>query len=152
MSTTNSEIKPPGVKVPHDSVQVEKLEGTTLEFAFKSSTEQPLQPLVVSKINKKEELKISAVVFIAEDDNGNCVDPESIFVQCQKVISESGNWQLDFFIVYNAPETKAKNFQGYSVDVTIKDVPEEIEHVCAFLWDDDPRTSRGTVTRPSRVR
>lgn len=149
MSTKTEDIVlPPGEKLPHDSVKVKELKGTEIKFAFKSSTKQPLQPLVVSKISSKGALKISAVVFIAEDDNGNCVDPDSIFVQCQKVIAESGNWQLDFFVIYNAPETKAESFQGYRVDITIDNPPANIDSICAFLWDDDPVGSRGTRSFP----
>ncbi len=142
MSTTNSEIKPPGVKVPHDSVSVKKLDDAQITFDFKTPTTQPLQPLIQAKGNECE-IKVSAIVFIAASEN---VDPESIFVTCQSVISGSGLPQLDLFIVYNAEEKKAKKFQGYRVDITLKDVPKEIKHVCAFLWDEDPRTSRGTWT------
>ncbi len=149
MSTKTEEIVlPPGEKVPQDNVSVRKLKDSQITFDFKTPTTQPLQPLIQAKYNECA-LKVSAIVFIAASED---VDPESIFVTCQSVISGSGLPQLDLFIVYNAEEKKAKKFQGYRVDITLKDVPKKIEHVCAFLWDEDPRTSRGTVTRPSRVR
>lgn len=145
MSTKNQAIKlPPGEKLPHSSVSVKELKNAEIAFDFKTVTTQPLQPLLQAKYDDGA-LLISAIIFIAEKED---VDPDSIFVTCQSVISGSGLPQLDVFIVYNAEEIKAKKFQGYRVDITIDTPPENLEQIEAFLWDEDPVTSRGTVTFP----
>jgi hypothetical protein len=145
MSTTDQAIKlPPGVRLPHSSVKVKELKNAEIAFDFKTTTTQPLQPLLQAKYDDGA-LLISAIIFIAEKED---VDPESIFVTCQPVISGAGLPQLDLFIVYNAEEIRARKFQGYRVDITIDNPPENLEQIEAFLWDEDPVTSRGTVTSP----
>ncbi|MCB4799906.1 hypothetical protein [Neotamlana laminarinivorans] len=134
--------KPPGK--PIKSHQIETLNlNSTIEFSFNSSSEQPLQPLVQAIFNENNELQVSAVVFIASEENFNFKG-----VNFQSVISGDGTRQVDFFILYDDPEVSSEKFNVYRVDFRVKKdkLPQNLGQIEVFLWDEDPVTSRGTVT------
>lgn len=138
--------KPPGK--PIKSHQIETLNlNSTIEFSFNSSSEQPLQPLVQAIFNENNELQVSAVVFIASEETFNFKG-----VNFQSVISGDGTRQVDFFILYDDPEVSSEKFNVYRVDFTVKKdkLPQNLGQIEVFLWDEDPVTSRGTVTEIQR--
>ncbi len=132
MSTTNSTgpiVPPPGVEISSDFKSL----NSVIEFTRPRPTE-PLPPLVQAYYENGV-LEVSAVAFI---DASQKIESISVFYDDSQDLPT-------FFVTYTAPETEASEFMGYQVNFTIKlsNQPELIE---TFVWDEDPRTSRGTYT------
>lgn len=131
MTSTNSAstIAPPGKEISSDFKSL----NSVIEFTRSRSTE-PLQPLVQAYYENGI-LQVSAVAFI---DASQSIDSFSVFY-------DSSQKNPNFYLTYTAPETEASKFMGYQVNFTIEmqNKPEVIE---TFVWDEDPRTSRGTYT------
>lgn len=132
MTSTNSTstiIVPPGKEITSSFKSL----NSVIEFTRARPTE-PLQPLVQAYYENGT-LQVSAVAFIDVAQN---IESISVFYDdLQKTPT--------FFITYTAPETEASEFMAYQVNFTIEmeNKPEAIE---TFVWDEDPRTSRGTYT------
>lgn len=131
MTTTNSvsTLVPPGKKINSDFKSLDNV----IEFTRARSSE-PLQPLAQAYYENGI-LEVSAVAFI---DKSQTI--ESIVVYY-----DNSQKQPTFYITYDAPETGASEFMAYQVNFSIElqTKPEVIE---SFVWDEDPRTSRGTYT------
>lgn len=131
METTNSSgtLVPPGVEISSNFKPLDSV----IEFTRSRSTE-PLQPLVQAYYENGV-LEVSAVAFIDASQN---IDSFSVFY-------DSSQKNPNFYLTYTAPETEASKFNGYQINFTVemRDKPEVIE---TFVWDEDPRTSRGTYT------
>lgn len=118
-----------------------------ISFSFASST-VPFSPLVQAKYDNKGRVRVSCVVFIASDGNGDPVSPNFTGVNLQSVISGDGTRQLDLFIMYDDEERASDKFYAYNVDfkIPVELIPKNLSQIEVFLWDVDPVTSRGTVT------
>lgn len=132
MSTTNTTgpiVTPPGVEITSDFMTL----NSVIQFKRPRPTE-PLQPLVQAYYENGI-LEVSAVTFIDASQN----------IKLISVFYDDSQKKPTFYITYTAPDTKASEFMGYQVNFTIKiaNKPEEIE---TFVWDEDPRMSRGTTT------
>lgn len=131
MSTTNSSgtIVPPGVKISSNFICL----NSEIEFTRPRPTE-PLPPLVQA-FYENGTLEVSAVAFI---DASEKIESIVVYYDDSQDVPR-------FYLTYNAPETEASKFIGYQVNFTIEfaNQPELIE---SFVWDEDPRTSRGTYT------
>ncbi|OEJ99241.1 hypothetical protein A8C32_08720 [Flavivirga aquatica] len=142
MSTQDASIKkPPGRPINSKNVTVTPLD-SQISFSYNSTTIKPLQPLVQVSFSPDRKLQISAVVFIAS----SIERAEISSVNQESVISDAGETQLDFFIIYDAPEVSYQTFNAYRVDFVIENPPEDLAQIETYLWDEDPVTSRGTVT------
>lgn len=132
MTSTNSTstvIVPPGKEISSNFKSLDSV----IEFTRARSTE-PLQPLVQAYYENGI-LEVSAVAFIDASQN---IESISVFYDdLQKTPT--------FHVTYTAPETEAAAFMGYQVNFTIE-LPNKPEVIETFLWDEDPRTSRGTYT------
>ncbi len=132
MTSTNSTgtiIVPPGKEISSNFKSLDSV----IEFTRARSTE-PLQPLVQAYYENGI-LEVSAVAFIDASQN---IESISVFYDnLQKTPT--------FYVTYTAPETEASEFMAYQVNFTVEmaNKPEVIE---SFVWDEDPRTSRGTYT------
>ena len=132
MSTSNSNgpiATPPGVEISSDFKSL----NSTIQFTRPRPTE-PLPPLVEAYYENGV-LEVSAVAFIDASQK----------IQIINVFYDETQVSPTFYITYTAPETEAIEFMGYQVNFKIElaNKPEIIE---TFVWDEDPRTSRGTYT------
>lgn len=140
MNATNLSVTvPPGQPI-QSKVSITPL-NSEITFAYNSTSLKPLTPLVQASFNPEGDLQVSAVVFIASSEV-----PSLSGVNQESVISDSGETQLDFFIIYDAPEKSYQTFSAYRVDFVIENPPADLVQIETFLWDEDPVTSRGTVT------
>lgn len=141
MNTTNLSVTaPPGKAIKSSNVQIKKLDAQ-ISFAFNSDSVKPFSPLVQTSFSEEGNLQVSAVVFVASSE-----DPKLSAVNQESVISNSGETQLDFFIIYDAPEKSYQSFNAYRVDFIVESPPQDLVQIQTFLWDEDPVASRGTVT------
>lgn len=146
MKTTNvSLVAPPGEPIDQSNIRIQKLDDTQISFAFNSTSVKPFSPLVQVGYAKNGNLQVSAVVFVASAEN-----PDFSGVNYQSVISDSGEPQLDFFLIYDAPEKSYQSFDAYRVDFIMENPPENLDQVQTFLWDEDPVSSRGTKSKLSK--
>lgn len=131
MSTTNSSgtLVPPGVEISSNFNSLNSVIGFT-----RPRPTEPLPPLVQASYENGT-LEVSSVAFI--DASQNIESITVYYDDSQKVPT--------FYLTYNAPETEASNFNGYQVNFTIE-LARQPELIETFVWDEDPRTSRGTYT------
>jgi hypothetical protein len=139
-TTTLSVTTPPGQPINRNLIKITNL-NSQIEFDYNSTSLKPLTPLVQVSFSPEGNLQVSAVVFVASSET-----PNLSAVNQESVISDSGETQLDFFIIYDAPEQSYQNFNAYRVDFIIENPPADLVQIETFLWDSDPVTSRGTVT------
>lgn len=131
MTSTNSTstLVPPGKIIASDFISLNSIIG----FTRPRSTE-PLQPLVQAYYQNGM-LEVSAVAFI---DASQQIESISVYY-------DDSQRTPNFYITYTAPETEASEFMAYQVNFTIE-VSSQPEVIETFVWDEDPRTSRGTYT------
>jgi len=143
MDTTSlCTTSPPGIPVEKSNITKTKLDAQiSFGFISNSSSDKPFSPLVQVSYGVTGDLQVSAVVFVATSEK-----PNFSGVNMQSVISNSGEKQLDFFIIYDEPEERYQSFDAYRVDFFIENPPEDLVQTQTFLWDEDPISSRGTTT------
>jgi hypothetical protein len=132
MSTTNTTgpiIQPPGVEISSEFKSL----NSVIQFTRPRPSE-PLQPLVQASFQDGI-LEVSSVAFI---DVNQKIDSISVYYDDSQKLPA-------FFLTYTAPETKASEFMAYQVNFKIE-LPAKPEEIETFVWDEDPRTSRGTYT------
>lgn len=132
MTSTNSSstiIVPPGKEISSNFVPL----NSVIDFTRDRPTE-PLPPLVQA-FYENGVLQVCAVAFIDASQN----------IETMSVFYDDSQKMPTFYVTYTAPETEASEFKAYQVNFTIElqNKPEVIE---TFVWDEDPRTSRGTYT------
>lgn len=142
MNTTNLSVTtPPGKPINRRNISIKKLDAQ-INFSFNSNSLKPLQPLVQASFSPEGNLQVSAIVFIASSEI-----PSLSGVNQESTVSDSGETQLDFFIVYDAPEKSYQTFDAYKVDIIVENPPADLVQIETFLWDEDPASSRGTKTK-----
>lgn len=142
MNTTNLRVTtPPGKPINRRNISIKKLDAQ-IDFSFNSNSLKPLQPLVQASFSPEGNLQVSAIVFIASSEI-----PSLSGVNQESTVSDSGETQLDFFIVYDAPEKSYQTFDAYKVDIIVENPPADLVQIETFLWDEDPASSRGTKTK-----
>ncbi len=132
MTSTNSSgtiIVPPGKEISSNFTSL----NSVIEFTRARSTE-PLPPLVQAYYENGV-LQVCAVAFIDKSQN----------IESISVFYDNSQKTPTFYVTYTAPETEASEFMGYQVNFTIE-MPNKPEEIMTFVWDEDPRTSRGTYT------
>lgn len=144
MNATNLSVTAPPGKAFEGKVTITPL-NSEITFAYNSTSLKPLAPLVQTSFNPNGDLQVSVVVFIASSEV-----PSLSGVNQESVISDSGETQLDFFIIYNAPEKSYQTFSAFRVDFIVENPPADLVQIETFLWDEDPVTSRGTKTDVKR--
>ncbi len=142
---SNDNIQIPPGKLVAPSIAADSIAEVNFLNPYRNFiTKRPLPPLVQNYYDKNMGiLHMYAIVFVDSNE-----DPGSFDVYQQEIVSESGKSQLNFYITYDKPETRVSQFTGYRVNFAVRmpnpgNPPTQIE---TFLWDEDPRTSRGTVT------
>lgn len=139
--STEDKVLPPGKAIKEKNFEVTNLD-TTVGFAFNSTSITPLSPIVQTSFNDEGALQVSAIVFIASSiDN-----PNLDYVSKKEIDLFSGQEQLNFYITYDAEEVSAQEFNAYRMDITVNNPPRNLAQIQTFLWDEDPKTSRGTLT------
>ncbi len=101
-------------------------------------TIQPLPPANVSAVLNHDIITVTATVYIDAADNLNSLD-----IYTGNTIN---NGQLDVYIDYNYQEEIPDSLYTYTFSFQIPDTQNNIQTIKAFLWDEDPIGSRGTVT------
>ena len=132
MTSTNSTgtiIVPPGKEISSSFTSLDSV----IEFTRARSSE-PLPPLVQAYYEDGI-LQVCAIAFIDASQN----------IEAITVFYDDLQKQPTFYVTYTAPETEASEFKGYQVNFTIE-LPNKPEIIETFVWDEDPRTSRGTYT------
>lgn len=132
MASTNSTgtiIVPPGKEISSNFTSL----NSVISFTRARSTE-PLQPLAEAYYENGT-LEVSAVAFI---DVAQSIEKITVFYDdLQKTPT--------FYIAYTAQDTEASEFMSYQVNFTVE-LPNKPETIETFVWNEDPRTSRGTYT------
>jgi hypothetical protein len=153
MNATDAIIYPPG-----DKLEVELTVTHCGCIELPSTYSQPLPTLVEAKRTYPDEIEITAIVLINTEFNDNYL-PDLIVNQLF-TISNYGTPQLQFFIhcseegLSKIKETQDGKYNAFKVIFTTQElsgfptgiVMKDIETVETFLWNIDPKTSRGTVT------
>ena len=141
MSTDTMATKtPPGTQINPKNVTITPL-NSQISFSYNSTSVKPLPPLVQVSFSPDGNLQVSNIVFIAASENAVITS-----VYQESVISDEGTTQLDFFIDYDAPEESFQTFNAFRVDFVIQNPPSDLQQIETYLWDEDPVSSRGTVT------
>ncbi|NHN27865.1 hypothetical protein FIA58_019480 [Flavobacterium jejuense] len=152
VNSTENIIYPPGNKLD-TTVTVTSIGFMELGTSFN----QPL-PTLVQAIKSEDNLSIKIAAIVLIDTKIEC--PKlivnqlfsmssygetqlQVFIHCDeeeisKILSESSGTTYKAFKV----EFTTDNFLGFPKGIEIKD----IKYVQTFLWNIDPKTSRGTVT------
>jgi hypothetical protein len=129
LNTTGPIVQPPGVEISSEFKSL----NSVIQFTRPRPTE-PLPPLVQASFQDGI-LEVSSVAFI---DASQKIGSISVYYDDSKDLPT-------FYVTYTAPETEASEFMGYQVNFKIK-LPKKPEEIETFVWDEDPRTSRGTYT------
>lgn len=156
LSTGNSIIYPPGICLPKECIKRINPAG---KITFENNFNQPLPSLVEATFNKKDNINsinVKALILINSTFKLNSVNVNQLFS-----ISNFGNCKLQFFI-YTSKETAKElakkreycNYEAYTIEFSTNletPLPEgislkDIKTVQTFVWDIDPKTSRGTET------
>ncbi|WP_271782188.1 hypothetical protein [Aquimarina algiphila] len=145
-----TQLQPPGTKLPN-SGNFQMDEDIIFNLGYEST--ELLPPLArVNIVNEpnKTYFAINIIAFV----NSTIVKPITSFeIYYEYGICNLGKPQLTFYVSYtNSGNQKTKTYNAYHlntieffVDNSTKKTANT-ESVRVFLWNDDPETSRGTVT------
>lgn len=134
---------------------VDNLYDFEIEFPNQLNVSFVPSPVVVASFDPvQDEIHVSVIVFIPATIERLVFDVHGLFN-----INPTGLEQLQFFVVTDYPDsTVSRNFRGYRFDFKANReiLPtgvnfDQIFTIQAFLWNKDPKTSRGTVTTVSRA-
>ncbi|WP_297332387.1 hypothetical protein [Flavobacterium sp.] len=147
MMTTPYTVNPPGQKITIISVRP----AGKINFENKCP-DIPLSPLVeATYFTESDEMRISAVVFL----DAAIVSPSfEVFQECQPYVE--GEPPVKFYVCYDHKRTMATEFNAYQVNFSLDPAAihgievNKINEIETFLWDTDPKASRGTVTNVQR--
>jgi len=149
--------KPAGIQITE--VKVSNL-GFQINFP-NPRHDKPLPPIAEVTINAKNEMEISIVVFVSEKTD---LDLEELSVIQQFSYTNEQMPFANFYVCYDSVPKLCSVFnifqltfnainspKGYIPNKTLpNDMPMpdilELKEIVSFLWDEDPKLSRGTVT------
>jgi hypothetical protein len=147
MIPSPSTLTPPGQKIAISSADI------VGKISFKDKYPKvPLPPVVeATYFTETKQIKISAVVFLEEA----IVNPAfEVYQHYEPYVT--GEPFIKFYVAYTFKETEAENFNAYQVNFIFEpsaapgSTPDMITEIETFLWDTDPKASRGTVTNVQR--
>lgn len=156
LPTDNSIIYPPGICLPTECIKKINPAG---KITFENNFNQPLPSLIEATFNKKENINsinVKALVLVNSTFKLTTVNVNQLFS-----ISNFGNCKLQFFIYTSkeiamelAKKREVCNYEAYTIEFSTNhetSLPqgislEDIKIVQTFVWDIDPKTSRGTET------
>ncbi len=149
MSTT---VNPPGTPVLLSDNSLNQV--GTISFVNQLASTELLTPLVQASLTKDGVLNVSAIVYV----DVAITNLRSFLVNALLDMDDDGNPQFQFFISANldagAPDPLGTtNYIGYQIafEAPVGMLQDnmsmsDILTIETFLWDKDPKTSRGTVT------
>ncbi|NHN27859.1 hypothetical protein FIA58_019450 [Flavobacterium jejuense] len=123
--------------------------------------DKPLPPIAQVTINADSNMEISIVVFVSKKTD---VDLENLYVIQQFSYTNEQIPFANFYVCYDAVPKLCSVFnvfqltfnainssKGYTPNMTLpNDMPMpdilDLKEIVSFLWDEDPKLSRGTVT------
>lgn len=143
LNETSTQLTPPGIQITGDTnvINWKKVNGNGITFPRERPT-TPLPPLVQTTFyptgdgSTKGTLEVCAFVFIAAN-----LDENSPI----KVYFEDINPTPNFYITYDAPEIKSAQFAAYEVTFAVG-FETKPKNINSIVWNEDPETSRGTLT------
>ena len=156
LSAVDSIIYPPGDSLPENFVKEIKHAG---KITFDNNFNQPLPSLVEAifkKTNNTNCILVKALIFVNSTFTLTSVNVNQLFS-----ISNFGNCKLQFFIYTSkkdaeelAKKRNDANYEAYTIEFYTNletHLPkgislQDIKVVQTFLWNIDPKTSRGTET------
>ncbi|WP_308990678.1 hypothetical protein QLS71_004270 [Mariniflexile litorale] len=133
MSTENKEL-PPGT---NKLTTVNTLNKGERMSPSPQTTNTPLPP-AVSAVKNGTNIIITATVFVDEKDSLNSLE---VYITSSLVGGTQG-----VYFVYDYVEETPTAVYPYTFSFNLPDSTNAIEKIKSFLWDEDPVTSRGTVT------
>lgn len=161
METTTDKnlIFPPGITLSHNEQPIEIPVTKSGQFTFENNFEDPLPSLVEAKF-KDGFIEVKMLFFV---DSNYILTGHHLVVNQLFSISNYGKPKLQFFLHTNDEKvcyelqnhaTKDGTYHAYTVNFrtnTTTGIPdninlEDIKIVQSFVWDIDPKTSRGTET------
>lgn len=140
--TCNKIICPPGTTQGVNILSITKLPSSSINFPQARPT-TPFPPIVQAFFNKENSiLEVSAVIFI---DANVILKPDENTENIINVYYQAIDPTPNFFITYNAELNASKKFKAYQVtfSINMNSKPSDIKTI---VWDEDPETSRGTLT------
>jgi hypothetical protein len=164
MSTTNQQDSSCEKTVRPAGIEIQKVTVSKLDFQINFPSlrhDKPLPPTVQVAINNTKEMEISIVVFVSENTN---VDPNNLCVIQDFSYTNEQIPYANFYVCYDVTPEPCSTFnvfqltfnainspEGYTPNTSLpKDMPIphllDLKEIVSFLWDEDPVTSRGTVT------
>jgi hypothetical protein len=146
-STPKKNVYPPGTVIPILDFSVVS---SSISLSNNKSYDL-LQPLVAASLDATGNIQVSTVVFV--DASLSLVNTDFIVNQLYD-ISDLGFPRIQFFISYEKPETKPTEFKAYEISfspllaslIPAVVIGSQIKTVQVFIWNVDPKTSRGTET------
>ncbi|MBP0903120.1 hypothetical protein ACFSKN_14190 [Mariniflexile gromovii] len=102
------------------------------------TTVTPLPPNNVSAVESGTAITITATVYIDAADDINSLD---VYI-AQPLTGDT----QDVYFVYDYEEEIPNALYPYTFSFEIEDPNKSIKNIESYLWDEDPVTSRGTVT------
>lgn len=145
-------VNPPGSPVMLSDNSLNQV--GTISFPNQIANVELLPPLVQASLTKDGVLNVTAIIYVDEAISYL----RSFLVNALLNIGEAGNPQFQFFISANleagSPDPRGTtSYIGYQITFEapqgmLEDTMtmSDILTIETFLWDKDPKTSRGTVT------
>lgn len=121
-------------------------------LAFTEKSAGILQPLVLASLDGSY-IRASAVIQVDAALYDAPPEPINFNIYLQYCVSESGLPQPQVYIAADFEILPSSSYRSIKIvfNITDADLPsyvllKEIKTLQVFLWDVDPRTSRGTIT------
>ncbi|CAL2092198.1 conserved hypothetical protein [Tenacibaculum sp. 190524A05c] len=152
-------IFPPGITLSHNEQPILIPVSKSGHFTFENNYADPLPSLIEAKFNN-DHIHVKMLFFV---DSNFQLEGHNLVVNQLFSISNYGHPKLQFFLhtndenicseLKNNPTTDGKYFaytvkfktdctDGFPANINL----EHIKIVQSFVWDIDPKTSRGTET------
>ncbi|MEP3838576.1 MAG: hypothetical protein ABJM36_13060 [Algibacter sp.] len=128
--------------LPPDTVFLTKItnfQKGTLISPSTQTTITPLPPANVTAIEHGTTITITATVFIDAADNVTSLD---IYLTEALINGDTQGVYID----YNYIEEIPTSLYPYTFSFDVQDPTNAITKIESFLWDEDPVSSRGTIT------
>ena len=133
--STEDKVLPPGTVL---LTTITNLQKGAIISPSTQTTVTPLEPDHVSALENGTTITITATVYVDAAD-----DLSSLDVYITEPLT--GDTQ-DVYFVYDYEEEVPSALYPYTFSFEIEDPTNSIKYIESYLWDEDPVSSRGTVT------
>ena len=113
------------------------------------SGKTPLQPKSVSAKFADGVITVTMTVYVDVDDD---ITSFGIYQESMVNLEEENLKKVKpIYIVYDCPEVSTKLLYEYSFSFEVSDSKGSVNYLDSYLYDKDPVTSRGTVTKVQKT-